>query len=96
MEQKQVTANVEITLSKDSLPEDQIRRAITGLNLGERVFIQCENIFPSQTSPGLEAFSYWYNPLLVYSWFSKNWIVREMWKAEQLIVAHKRMTGESK
>lgn len=96
MESKNLNTGTQITFSIQWLPEEQIRRAIDGLKLGERVSVDCGDIYPSGSRPGLEEYSSWFNPSLLYDWQSKNWIVREVWKAEHLILAHNKLKGGSK
>jgi hypothetical protein len=87
MEPNNLISGITITLVDRGLPEEQIRRAIYGLDPGERVFVYCGNIFPTRPMPGLEnvSYSYWYDPNLVYVWLSSNVRVRQLWKEEHHI-----------
>ena len=87
MEQNNLISGITITLVDKGLPEEQIRRAISGLEPGERVFVYCGKILPSRPLPGLEyvSYDYWYNPDLVYVWLSSNPRVRKLWKEEHQI-----------
>ena len=96
MESKNLNTGTQITLTTEGLPEEQIQRAIQALNLGQRVSTHCGNVYPSGFIPGSEECSSWFNPSLLYEWQSENPIVREVWKAEHLIVAHNRLRGGSK
>jgi len=95
MEPNNLISGIEITLSNRGLPEEQIRRAISELEPGERVFIHCSNVYPTIRISGLEgiSYSYWYNPNLVYVWLTSNTKVRELWKAEHRIVAQELRGG---
>jgi hypothetical protein len=88
MEPNNLISGLTINLSNRGLPEEQIRRAITGLEPGERVFVYCSNISPTRPMPGLEgiSYSYWYNPALVYVWLTSNNRVRNLWKTEHRIL----------
>jgi hypothetical protein len=87
MEPNNLIAGITISLVDKGLPEEQIRRAISGLEPGERVFVYCGNIFPTRPLPGLEnvSYSYWYDPNLVYVWLSSNVRARQLWKEEHRI-----------
>jgi hypothetical protein len=87
MEPNNLTSGISITLADKGLPEEQIRRAISGLEPGERVFIHCGNILPTRPLPGLENVSYtsWYNSDLFYVWLSGNARVRKLWIEEHKI-----------
>ena len=87
MEPNNLISGITITLVDRGLPEEQLRRAIFGLDPGERVFVYCGNIFPTRPMPGLEnvSYSYWYNPNLFYVWLSSNVRVRHLWKEEHNI-----------
>ena len=87
MEPNNLISGITITLVDRGLPEEQIRRAISGLEPGERVFVYCGNIFPTRPMPGLEnvSYSYWYDPNLVYVWLSSNVRARQLWKEEHHI-----------
>lgn len=93
MEPNNLIAGVTITLVDSGLPEEQIRRAISGLDPGERVFVYCGKIYPTRPMPGFENVSYssWYNPNLVYVWLSSNARARQLWKEE-----HKEAELESR
>jgi hypothetical protein len=87
MEQNNLISGITITLVDKGLPEEQIRRATTGLEPGERVFVYCGKILPTRPLPGLEnvSYSYWYNPKLVYVWLSSSARVRQLWAEEHKI-----------
>lgn len=87
MEQNNLISGISLTLVDQGLPEEQIRRATTGLEPGERVFVYCGKILPTRPLPGLENVSYssWYNPNLVYVWISNNPRVRKLWTEEHKI-----------
>lgn len=88
MEPNNLISGVSISLVDKGLPEEQIRRAISGLEPGERVFVHCGNILPTRPLPGLENVSYasWYDSDLFYVWLSGNTRVRNLWKEEHRIV----------
>jgi hypothetical protein len=87
MEPNNLISGIEINLVDKGLPEEQIRRAISGLTPGERVFVKCGNVPPTRPLPGLEnvSYSYWYDPNLVYVWLSSNSRVRNLWNEEHRI-----------
>ena len=87
MEQTNLISGISLTLVDQGLPEEQIRKAVSGLESGERVFVYCGKILPTRPLPGLEnvSYSYWYDPNLVYVWLSSNVRVRQLWKEEHHI-----------
>jgi hypothetical protein len=96
MEQNNLISGISINLVDRGLPEEQIRRAIYGLEPGERVLVYCGNIYPTRPMPGLEniSYTYWYNPNLVYVWLSSNDRARQLWKIEHKIAEQESRGGK--